>query len=149
MQVGEKLALGSMIGTTKVEKRQDFNWTTLEEKEQKHVILFSKVLRPKSDQRSYVGACSLPLWLFWTPVLLANKSVPWQSPRRKNVFIFLSTSARYKVRPNPLVCRMFVAFFKVLPLAVHPKCFHTWCPLPLRLHQNRGKAGSHIQQGGR
>lgn len=52
MQVGKKLALGSMIGTTKVEKRQDFNWTTLEEKEKKHVILFSKVLRAKSDQGS-------------------------------------------------------------------------------------------------
>lgn len=32
MQVGKKLALGSMIGTTKVEKRQDFNWTTLGKK---------------------------------------------------------------------------------------------------------------------
>lgn len=40
MQVGEKLTLGSVIGTTKVEKRQDFNWTTLEEKEQKRVIPF-------------------------------------------------------------------------------------------------------------
>lgn len=59
MQVGEKLTLGSMIGTTKVEKRQDFNWTTLEEKEQKHVILFSKALRPKSDQGSLCG-CLLP-----------------------------------------------------------------------------------------
>lgn len=59
MQVGEKLTLGSMIGTTKVEKRQDFDWTTLEEKEQKHVILFSKVVRPKSDQGS-PWVCLLP-----------------------------------------------------------------------------------------
>lgn len=33
VQVGKKLALGSMIGATKVEKRQDFDRTTLEEKE--------------------------------------------------------------------------------------------------------------------
>lgn len=59
MQVGKELALGSMIGTTKVEKRQDFDWATLEEKEQKHVIIFSTVLRPKSDQAIPCG-CLLP-----------------------------------------------------------------------------------------
>lgn len=46
MQVGKKLALGSVIGTTKVEKRQDFDWATLEEKDQKRVMHFQGYLSP-------------------------------------------------------------------------------------------------------
>lgn len=30
MQVGEELALGCMVGTSKVEERKDFNWAALE-----------------------------------------------------------------------------------------------------------------------
>lgn len=37
VQVGEKLALGGVVGTTKVEKRQDFHRAALEEKEQRHM----------------------------------------------------------------------------------------------------------------
>lgn len=30
VQVGEELAFGCMVGTSKVEERKDFNWATLE-----------------------------------------------------------------------------------------------------------------------
>lgn len=30
MQAGEELALGCMVGTSKVEEREDFNWAALE-----------------------------------------------------------------------------------------------------------------------
>lgn len=64
VQVGKKLTLGSVIGTTKVEKRQDFYWTTLEEKEQEHVILFQGYLsfdtrETKARQPAWVPAPSL------------------------------------------------------------------------------------------
>ena len=70
-----------------------------------------------------MGARSLPRWGFWTPVLPASESLRWQSPRREKVFVFLSTSVRYKVRSSPLACGRFPAFFKALPLGMHPKCF--------------------------
>lgn len=40
------------------------------------------------------------------------------------------------------MCRMFLAFFKVLPLKTHPKCFHMCGLFPLRLYQNMGKGGN-------
>lgn len=80
MQVGEKLTLGSMIGTAKVEKRQDFDWTTLEEKEQKHVIPFQGYLSPCTRERGK-GAC-MGAWvpapsLTGISVLLASESLRW------------------------------------------------------------------------
>lgn len=65
VQIGEKLALGSMIGTTKVEKRQDFDWTTLEEKEQEHVILFQGYLSLATGK----SKARQPVWVL-TPSLV-------------------------------------------------------------------------------